>query len=290
MADPSSGTGDEAPPGRPRQDAGMADNAATDSTTMTTAAREIRTERRDGVAVITVSDPARRNAMAIDLAEDLVTAIRDAERDETIGAVVVTGEPPGFCAGADLSQLAGAGGSREDGLRRIYQGFLAVAECTLPTIAAINGAAVGAGMNLALACDVRLAGPKARFDSRFLQLGLHPGGGYTWMAQRVLGPQGAAAVTLFGDVLHAEEAERTGLVWRAVDDPVAAAVELAARAAAAPRDLAIATKRTMRVTATLPVQSAAVDVEIRAQLASLDSPDFAERLAALKAKVSGKKS
>lgn len=267
----------------------MADNAATDTITTTTAAREIRTERRDGVAVITVSDPARRNAMAIDLAEDLVTAIRDVECDETIGAVVLTGEPPGFCAGADLSQLAGAGGSREDGLRRIYQGFLAVAECTLPTVAAVNGAAVGAGMNLALACDVRLAGPKARFDSRFLQLGLHPGGGYTWMAQRVLGPQGAAAVTLFGDVLDAGEAERTGLVWRAVDDPVAAAVELAARAAAAPRDLAIATKRTMRVTGTLPVQSAAVDVEIRAQLASLDSPAFAERLAALKARVSGKK-
>lgn len=255
----------------------------------TQAARGIRAERRNGVAVITVSDPARRNAMAIDLAEDLVTAVRDAERDEEVGAVVVTGEPPGFCAGADLSQLAAAGGSREDGLRRIYQGFLAVAECTLPTVAAVNGAAVGAGMNLALACDVRLAGPKARFDSRFLQLGLHPGGGYTWMAQRVLGQQGAAAVTLFGEVLDAQEAERTGLVWRAVDDPVAAAVELAARAAAASRDLAVATKRTMGVTGTLPVQSAAVDVEIRAQLASLDSPAFAERLAALKAKVSGKK-
>lgn len=255
----------------------------------TQAAREIRTERRDGVAVITVSDPARRNAMAIDLSEDLVTAVREVERDEGIGAVVVTGEPPGFCAGADLTQLAGAGGSREDGLRRIYQGFLAVAECTLPTVAAVNGAAVGAGMNLALACDVRLAGPKARFDSRFLQLGLHPGGGYTWMAQRVLGPQGASAVTLFGEVLDAQEAERTGLVWRAVDNPVTAAVELAARAAAAPRELAIATKRTMRVTDTLPVQSAAVDVEIRAQLASLDSPAFAERLAALKAKVSGRK-
>lgn len=262
----------------------MADNAATDVETK----REIRTERRDGVAVITVSDPARRNAMAIDLAEDLVAAVKDAERDEAIGAVVVTGEPPGFCAGADLSQLGAAGGSREDGLRRIYQGFLAVAECTLPTIAAVNGAAVGAGMNLALACDVRLAGPKARFDSRFLKLGLHPGGGYTWMAQRILGPQGAAAVTLFGEVLDAQEAERTGLVWRAVDDPVTAAVELAARAAAAPRELAVTTKRTMRVTDTLPAQSAAVDVEIRAQLASLDSPAFAERLAALKSQVSSR--
>jgi enoyl-CoA hydratase len=250
------------------------------------AARGIRVERRGRVEVITVSDPARRNAMSVDLATDLVAAVRRAEGDEGVGAIVVTGEPPGFCAGADLSQL---GASKEDGLRTIYQGFLAVAECTLPTVAAVNGAAVGAGMNLALACDLRVAGPKARFDSRFLQLGLHPGGGYTWMAQRVLGPQGAAAVTLFGENLGAEEAERVGLVWRAVDDPVAAAVELAGRAADAPRDLAITTKRTMRVTATQAAQRDAVEVEIRAQVASLESPAFAERLAALKAKVSKSK-
>jgi enoyl-CoA hydratase len=250
------------------------------------AAREVRVDRHGRVAVITVSDPARRNAMAVDLAGELVEAIREAERDEGVGAVVVTGEPPAFCAGADLSQL---GASKEDGLRTIYQGFLAVAQCTLPTVAAVNGAAVGAGVNLALACDLRLAGPKARFDSRFLQLGLHPGGGYTWMANRVLGPQGAAAVTLFGENLGAEEAERAGLVWRAVDDPLATAVELAGRAADAPRDLVITTKRTMRVTANQASQLDAVELEIRAQVASLESPAFAERLAALKARVSGAK-
>jgi len=263
----------------------MADAATvqTAGQTGTDPAREIRVERRGRVAVITVSDPARRNAMAADLAADLVAAIHQAEADDGIGAVVVTGEPPAFCAGADLSQL---GVSKQAGLRTIYQGFLAVAECTLPTVAAVNGAAVGAGMNLALACDLRLAGPKARFDSRFLQLGLHPGGGYTWMAQRILGPQGAAAVTLFGENLGAEEAERAGLVWRAVQDPVAAALELAGRAADAPRDLAVTTKRTMRVTATQASQRDAVEVEIRAQLASLESPAFAERLAALRARVS----
>ena len=94
----------------------------------------------------------------------------------------------------------------------------ASARSPLPTIAAVNGAAVGAGMNLALACDVRLAGRSARFDTRFLQLGLHPGGGHTWMLQRIAGPQAAAAVVLFGEVLDGEEAERCGLVWRCVDD------------------------------------------------------------------------
>lgn len=248
-----------------------------------TVARGVRTDLHDRVALITVSDPERRNAMAIDLSEQLVEQVRAAEGDPGVGAVVVTGASPGFCAGANLDEL---GASKEAGLRRVYAGFMAVANCTLPTIAAVNGAAVGAGMNLALACDVRLAGPKARFDSRFLDLGLHPGGGYTWMTQRILGPQGAAAATLFIDVLDAKEAERVGLVWRAVEDPVAAAIEMAARAAAAPRDLAITTKRTLRVSANLDSQADALEVEIRAQVASLDSPAFAERLAALKAKVS----
>jgi enoyl-CoA hydratase len=254
--------------------------------TTTVPPREVRYEPHGAVALITVSDPGRRNAMALDLSDQLVDAVRTAEQDEGIGAVVVTGQEPGFCAGADLSQLGGSGESKEAGLRHVYRGFLAVAGCTLPTIAAVNGAAVGAGMNLALACDVRLAGPKARFDSRFMQLGLHPGGGYTWMAQRVLGPQAAAAVTLFGEVLDAQEAQRAGLVWRAVDEPVNAALELAARAAEAPRDLVITTKRTLKVTAGLAKQSDAVEVELRSQVASLQSPEFAERLAALRTKVS----
>lgn len=255
--------------------------------TQAPAKREIRFEQRGRVGVITVSDPARRNALALDLADQLVDAVARAQADDGIGALVVTGQEPGFCAGADLSQL---GDSKEVGLRHIYSGFLAIAECTLPTIAAVNGAAVGAGMNLALACDVRLAGPKARFDSRFMQLGIHPGGGYTWMAQRALGPQGAAATTLFGDVLDAAEAERTGLVWRAVEDPVETAIAMATKAADAPRDLAITTKRTLRVTGQLDRQEDAVEVEIRSQVASLDSPEFAERLAALRAKVSKSKS
>jgi enoyl-CoA hydratase len=248
-----------------------------------TAARGVRTDLHGRVALITVSDPERRNAMAIDLSEQLVAQVHAAESDPGIGAVVLTGAAPGFCAGANLDEL---GASKEAGLRRVYAGFFAVANCTLPTIAAVSGAAVGAGMNLALACDVRLAGPKARFDSRFLDLGLHPGGGYTWMAHRILGPQGAAAATLFVDVLDAKEAERVGLVWRAVDDAVEAALAMAARAASAPKDLAVTTKRTLRATANLDSQADALEVEIRAQVASLDSPAFAERLAALKAKVS----
>ena len=101
-----------------------------------------------------------------------------AEADQDVHAVVVTGTGKAFCAGADLSAL---GSAAEEGLLRIYDGFMAVGKCTLPTIAAVNGPAVGAGLNLALAADVRIAGPKALFDARFQKLGLHPGGGATWM-------------------------------------------------------------------------------------------------------------
>ncbi|WP_214364703.1 enoyl-CoA hydratase [Pseudonocardia sp. H11422] len=246
-------------------------------------ATEVRTDIKDRVALLTVSNPERRNAMNLELSGKLVEALHSAVADEGVGAVVITGEPPAFCAGGDLSELQDADPAT---LRTVYAGFLEVANCPLPTIAAVNGAAVGAGLNLALACDVRLAGPKAKFDTRFMPLGLHPGGGYTWMVNRAVGPQGAAAMTLFGDVLDAEEAERVGLVWRRYDDVVAAALEMAGRAAAAPRDLEMTTKATMRVTAGMTSHSDATEIEVRAQAASVHSAEFQQRVAALQAQIS----
>ncbi|OZM80447.1 enoyl-CoA hydratase [Pseudonocardia sp. MH-G8] len=245
---------------------------------------DVRTEITDRVAVLTLSNPERRNAMNLELSAKLVDALRSAAADDAVGAVVITGEDPAFCAGGDLSELATAD---PETLRTVYSGFLAVADFPLPTIAAVNGAAVGAGLNLALACDLRLAGPRARFDARFLPLGLHPGGGYTWMAHRVLGAQGAAALTLFGEVVDAAEAERIGLVHRVTEDVVTAAVELAGRAAAAPRNLVRTTKATLRLTAGMATQAEAVEVEVRAQAESVRSPEFAERLAELQSRISG---
>lgn len=243
----------------------------------------VHTSITDRVALLTVSNPERRNAMNIELSAKLVDAVGAAVADEGVGAIVITGEEPAFCAGGDLAELATA---EPETLHTVYAGFLAVAGCPLPTIAAVNGAAVGAGLNLALACDLRLAGPRAKFDARFLQLGLHPGGGYTWMVQRILGPQGAAAVTLFGETVDAGEAERIGLVHRVAEDVVAAALEMAGRAAAAPRGLVRATKATLRLTAGMTAQRDAVEVEVRAQAESVRSPEFQERLAALQARIS----
>jgi enoyl-CoA hydratase len=244
----------------------------------------VRSETLDGVALLTLSYPARRNALNLELSRLLADAVAATVADPGVGAVVVTGEDPAFCAGGDLDELAGADAET---LHAVYAGFLAVAACPLPTIAAVNGAAVGAGLNLALAADVRLAGPRARFDTRFLPLGLHPGGGCTWMVQRAVGPQVAAALTLFGEVVDAAEAQRLGLVLRAVDDVRAAALEMGARAAANPRDLAVTTKRTMRLTSGLTAHADAVEVEVRAQAESVRSGEFRSRLAALQARITG---
>ncbi|HEV7977385.1 enoyl-CoA hydratase [Amycolatopsis sp.] len=249
----------------------------------------ILTERIGRVAVVTVDAPASRNALTLDLSAQLTKAVTDAEQDEDVHALVVTGTPPAFCAGADLSAL---GEAKEDGLRAIYDGFLAVARCTLPTIAAVGGAAVGAGLNLALAADVRLAGPHAKFIARFLELGLHPGGGMTWMIQQAVGRQRAAAMTLFGEVLDAEAAVRAGLALRLIegghDELVEAALALAKPATEAPRELVLATKLSMRRTRALTEHADAVDVEIVPQLVSLDSPEFTARLANIRARIGGK--
>lgn len=236
----------------------------------------------DRVAVITVNDPARRNAITVTMSAQLRAAVARAEADPDVHAVVLTGAGRAFCAGADLSAL---GAATEDGLTQIYQGFMAVAQCTLPTVAAVNGAAVGAGLNLALAADVRIAGPAAVFDPRFQQLGIHPGGGATWMLHRAVGPQVARAALLFGMRFDAESAVQHGLAMRVADDPVAAAMTLASGPAGAPRDVVLATKATMRATASpgsidSDLHDLAMHTELGPQAASIESPEFAARLAA----------
>jgi enoyl-CoA hydratase len=251
----------------------------------------VRSEIEAGVATVTLADPDRRNALTMPMVNEVVDLFDQLEADPAVGAVVVTGEAPAFCAGADLSHLSSSSdGGAESGLRSIYEGFLRIGRSPLPTIAAVNGAAVGAGMNLALVCDVRLAATRARFDTRFLQLGLHPGGGHTWMFRRIAGPQAVAAAVLFGEVLDGPEAERVGLVWRCVadDELLPAAQEMAARAAAAPHELAARTKATIADMADIADHAAAVDRELIPQVWSLEQPAFKERVAALQAKITSR--
>jgi enoyl-CoA hydratase len=248
---------------------------------------ELKTSVEAGVALVVLDAPKRRNALTLDLVNEIVATFDTLESDDSVGAVVVTGTAPAFCAGADLSHL---GESRREGLLSIYEGFLRVARSPLPTVAAVNGAAVGAGMNLALVADVIVAGASARFDTRFLQLGIHPGGGHTWMLRRRVGPQVTAAMVLFGEILDGPAAEKAGLAWRCVpdDELIAAATALAAKAAAAPRDLVEKTKATIADVADIDVHVEAVERELTPQVWSLDQPAAKERMAALQRKISSR--
>jgi len=244
---------------------------------------DVRTDER--VAVLTLADPERRNALNAAMVAEITEVFDRLEADDGVGAVVITGAPPAFCAGANLGNLAE---STRESLTDIYEGFLRVGRSSLPTVAAVNGAAVGAGMNMALGCDVRLAGESARFDTRFMQIGLHPGGGHTWLMRRIVGPQTTMAAVVFGEVLNGREAERVGLAYRCVPDAdlAAAAAELAGRAASAPTELVRVTKATIATMADIGTHEAAVDVELDPQVWSTRQPWFAERMAALRAKIS----
>ena len=241
----------------------------------------------DGVATLTLNNPDERNTLTAPMVAEITSAMDEIEGNEKIGALVVTGAAPAFCAGANLGNLQKASG---ESLGNIYEGFLRIARSPLPTIAAVNGAAVGAGMNLALGCDLRLAARRAKFDTRFLQIGIHPGGGHTWMLRRIVGPQATFAGVVFGEIMDGAEAERVGLVHRCVDDDqlLAVAHAMAVRAAAAPRELVVEVKRTIQDMADVATHPEAVERELTPQVWSTRQPWFAERLAALQQKISSK--
>ena len=240
-------------------------------------------ERRDRVALITLVDRERRNAMTALMVSEIVETFDSLESDADVGAVVITGEAPAFCSGADVAALGSLSEERNVGERRsigsIYEGFLRVLRSPLPTVAAVNGPAVGAGLNLALACDVRLAGESARFDTRFLRIGLHPGGGHAWMLDRAVGPQAAAAMLLFGAKVDGARAAEIGLAWACHPDTelIERALTFAAGAASVPRELSAMAVATLREAPWQPDFDAAVAVEITRQTWSLGQGWFRPR-------------
>ncbi len=235
----------------------------------------VHLERHDRVALLTLDDPERRNAMTAPLVAEILSIMDALDADPDVGAIVVTGAGPAFCSGADVNALkAMADGTEEPAdVRDIYAGFLRILDSPLPTIAAVNGPAVGAGLNLALACDVRLAGTSAIFDARFLRIGIHPGGGNTWLLDRAVGPQASAAMNLFGARIDGPRAAEIGLAWECVADDalVAHAIAMATRAGEVARELSVRTKQTLRHTPTIVEHDAAMRFELEHQVWSLRS-------------------
>jgi enoyl-CoA hydratase len=244
-----------------------------------------------GVALVTLDDARRRNIISIELSAELSDLMDRFEADPEVKAVVITGAPPAFSGGGDLADLEAARGGDTDRLHGIYKGFLKVAASSLPTTAAVNGPAVGAGLNLALACDIRIAGQAARFDCRFMDLALHPGGGHSWMLTRAVGRQAATAMLLFGQVLDGAGAEKHGLAWKCVADAdlVSETMALAQKVSDVPRELVKVTKNTLAVSAGTEDRLAAAGHEFIAQLWSAREDAFGARVAAMKARISGAK-
>ncbi|WP_103935934.1 enoyl-CoA hydratase-related protein [Thermomonospora echinospora] len=226
-----------------------------------------------GVARIHLNDPRHRNALSKRLSDDLAAAVDEA-LSRGARALVLTAEPPVFCAGGSLEGLL----ERRVPLAEMYAGMNRLARAPVPTIAAVGGPAIGAGVNLPLACDVVIASDSARFDPRFLDVGIHPGGGHLWRLGRRVGPQGAAALVLCGDVLTGREAAEHGLAWRCVGDAdlEATALGLARRAAGRPAALVRRTKESLRAAAVLTDVEEAAELELRAQQWSVEQPEFTE--------------
>jgi enoyl-CoA hydratase len=236
----------------------------------------------EGVRVLTLNDPDRRNALSPPFQAALGAAVDAVAADPAARVLVVAGNGPSFSAGADLPAVFGD--LQRDvteirqGLRAIYDSFLRVRRLEIPTIAAVHGAAVGAGVNLAMSCDIRIAGPKARLGVTFTKLGLHPGGGCTYFLTQALGRQRAMSLIMDAEVLDADEALRLGLVLEVVDDPLARALETAGRWAAVDPSLSRDIKRAVGIAERGGFEET-LDFESWAQAASTRSPLLAEAIA-----------
>jgi enoyl-CoA hydratase len=247
----------------------------------------IEVEKRDGIAYLRLNDPRRRNLLSSGLCRELVAAVDQANGDESVQAIVICAAGKAFCAGADLDDLKAAAAGDTTAVQIVYDAFLAVANSPLPTVALVHGPAVGAGMNLALACDTRIVGRDGSFDTRFLQIGLHPGGGHSWMLLRAVGWEMASRLLLLGKVVNAEEAVRIGLAAEqsGQDDLIAEARALLSNLRNTPRDLLLRTKRTMRL-AVEGTHQESYRHETQEQIWSLHQPAFTRLVAELQTKLS----
>ncbi len=179
-------------------------------------------EMNDGVAVITLNRPAVMNALSAELRAELRAALARAEVQARV--VVLTGAGRGFCSGQDLADVDMARVDLEAVLRDEYEPLLqGIAQCPLPVIAAVNGAAVGAGAGLALACDVVIAAESASFAQSFTKIGLVPDAGGSYWLPRQVGMARAMGAMLFGERVTARQAAEWGMIWEAVPDDTFAA-------------------------------------------------------------------
>lgn len=239
----------------------------------------LRLEGRDSVAVLTLNQPEKRNAMTPDLTREYAAALDEVARRPEWRALVITGTGPAFCAGGDLAMLERMLGQEPDDNRRemgtFYRIWLAPLRLDVPAIAAINGHAIGAGAAFTLGCDLRLLAEGARIGFNFLKLGLHPGMGVTHLLPQTVGAAVAADLLLTGRLAGAGEALALGLVNEVLprEGLLDRALAIAAEIAAQPPGALRMTRRAL-VRAKLDGLEAALDYEATAQAHSYASAEM----------------
>jgi enoyl-CoA hydratase/carnithine racemase len=197
-------------------------------------------EKKDRIVTLTLNNPDRRNAIGVEMVDELFTAVEEIKGDSEVSAVVLTGAGKGFSSGGDVTSMAQPPGIGEDEavgfLKNFYLKSLSVMEIPVPTIAAVNGHAIGAGCMLALACDMRIVSAEAKLGLGFVKIGLHPGMGTSFFLPRLVGKARAYELLLTGEPVTGEEAVRIGLVNRAVEPErvMDEALELAGKIARGP--------------------------------------------------------
>lgn len=221
-------------------------------------------ERDDGrVRILTLNRPDARNALSAPLRTELIQCLQEAENDAAVGAVVVTGASSMFAAGADLKELLARSSDEQRHFLQPPHIYSIIEGLRKPVIAAINGHALGAGLELATACDVRVCSDQAKLGQPEISLGLIPGGGGTQRLVRLVGPGNAARIVLTGDAIPAAEAHAIGLVDVVVtkDQVVAKAIELAQAMARHDANALAAGKRVLRAADGDYQQGLALEVE-----------------------------
>jgi 2-(1,2-epoxy-1,2-dihydrophenyl)acetyl-CoA isomerase len=257
--------------------------------------QHVRVQVHDGVGLIQLNRPEKMNAIGALTRKQLAEAIQQAERDEAVRVVVLTGSGRAFCSGADVTEMAQDGGMRtpEDVgnvLRNEYMPMLTrLRTMPKPVIAAMNGPAVGIGASFALACDIRIATPEAYLMEAFVNIGLAPDGGVSWLLPRLAGTGIAYEMFFTGKALQAADAHRLGVINRlvAADRLEAEVRELAAHLASQPRQAMAAAKRAVNHALESSYEEA-LEFESYLQEAQAASPEFAEGVQAFLAKRSKK--
>ncbi len=243
-------------------------------------------EIRDNIALLTLNNPEKRNMLTFEVCEMIVDYVAQAEQHPDVKALIVTGNGPTFCAGGQLTDIT----ADQLILENIYSGFLSIAQCELPTIAAVNGPAVGAGFNMAVGCDVRIVTEKSRFEPRFFGLGLHPGGGNSWMLRQLVNWNTAAGMLLFSQSITGQEAVDKGFAWKCVkqDELVKAAFDFTANIRDLPKELLLRTKQTLRQAGGTNEHNDIVNLETAQQVWSINQPYAQNAISAMIDKISSK--